>query len=206
MNNTSLDLNYYRTSKCLFICLRNSFLSVKAEIMWVPKARTQYRKTNNLWWENWWQKRYLLSKQNGQFEMKGSKAILKGHFVQFKKILKFNLADELENVKKTLNERVKKKTCCSVAKSCLTICDPIDCSASGFPVLHYLPEFAQTHTHWVSDAIQPSHPLLPLFSSCPLSFPASGSFLMTLHIRWSKYWSFSWSQPTKRRGKRWHSS
>ena len=41
----------------------------------------------------------------------------------------------------------KHGVCCSVAKSCLTICDPIDCSASGFPVLHYLPEFAQTHTH-----------------------------------------------------------
>ena len=53
--------------------------------------------------------------------------------------------------------------CCSVAKLCLTLCDPTDCSTPGFPVLHYLPEFAQTHVHWVSDVIQPSHPLLPLF-------------------------------------------
>ena len=54
-------------------------------------------------------------------------------------------------------------TCCycSVPKLCLTLCDPMDCSMPGFPVLHYLPEFAQTHVHWVSDAIQPSHPLLP---------------------------------------------
>ena len=37
--------------------------------------------------------------------------------------------------------------CCSVAKLCLTVCDPIDCSMPGFPVLHYLPEFAQTHVH-----------------------------------------------------------
>ena len=37
----------------------------------------------------------------------------------------------------------------------------MDCSMPGFPVLHYLPEFAQTHVHWVSDAIHPSHPLLP---------------------------------------------
>ena len=51
--------------------------------------------------------------------------------------------------------------CCSVAKSCLTLCDPMDCSMPGFPVLHYLPEYAQTHVHWVSDAIQPSHPLSP---------------------------------------------
>ena len=49
--------------------------------------------------------------------------------------------------------------CYSVTKSCLTLCNPMDCSASGFPVLHYLPEFAKTHVHWVSDAIQPSHPL-----------------------------------------------
>ena len=48
----------------------------------------------------------------------------------------------------------------SVAKWCLTLCNPMDCSIPGFPVLHYLPEFAQTHVHWVGDAIQPSHPLL----------------------------------------------
>ena len=39
---------------------------------------------------------------------------------------------------------------------------PVDCSKLGFPVLRYLPEFAQTHVHWVSDAIQPSRPLSPL--------------------------------------------
>ena len=64
---------------------------------------------------------------------------------------------------------------CSVAQSCLTLCNPMDCRMPGLPVLHYLPEFAQTHVHWVSDVIQPSHPLLP-FSSCPQSFPASRSF------------------------------
>ena len=46
---------------------------------------------------------------------------------------------------------------CSVA-SCVWLCDPGDCSTPGFPVLHSLPEFAQTHVHWVHDAIQPSHP------------------------------------------------
>ena len=51
----------------------------------------------------------------------------------------------------------------------------MNCSMLGFPVLLCLPEFAQVHVHWVSDAIQPSHPLVP-FSSCPQSFPASGSF------------------------------
>ena len=48
---------------------------------------------------------------------------------------------------------------CSVTQSCLTLCDPMDCSTSGLPVHHQLPEFTQTHVHWVGDAIQPSHPL-----------------------------------------------
>ena len=52
--------------------------------------------------------------------------------------------------------------CCSVSQASPTLCDPTDCSTPGFPVLHYLPEFAQTHVHWVSDAIQPSHPLSPV--------------------------------------------
>ena len=47
----------------------------------------------------------------------------------------------------------------SVAQSCLTLCDPMDCSTPGFPVHHQLPELAQTHVHWASDAIQPPHPL-----------------------------------------------
>ena len=48
----------------------------------------------------------------------------------------------------------------SVAQSCPTLCDPMDCSTPGFPVLHQLPELAQTHAHRVGDAIQPSHSLL----------------------------------------------
>ena len=48
----------------------------------------------------------------------------------------------------------------SVAQSCPTLCDPMNCSTSGLPVHHQLPEFTQTHVHRVSDAIQPSHPLL----------------------------------------------
>ena len=46
---------------------------------------------------------------------------------------------------------------------------PTDCSTPGFPVLHYLPKFAQTHIHWVSDAIQPSHSLLPSSPALSLS-------------------------------------
>ena len=69
-------------------------------------------------------------------------------------------------------------TTAAAAKSlqlCPTLCDPMDCSTPGFPVLHHLPELAQTHVHQVGDAIQPSHPVTP-FSSCLQSFPASGSF------------------------------
>ena len=53
---------------------------------------------------------------------------------------------------------------------CLTLCDPMDCSIPRFPVCHYLPEFAQTHVHWVSDVIQLSH---PLSSSSPPAFNLS---------------------------------
>ena len=67
----------------------------------------------------------------------------------------------------------------------------MDCSMSGFPVLHHLPECAQTHVHWIDDAIQPSHPffLLPLIF---LSIRVFSSELV-LHIRWPNYWSFSFS-------------
>ena len=51
--------------------------------------------------------------------------------------------------------------CCPFAKLCLTFCNPVNCSTPGFSVLHYILGFAQTHVHLVSDAIQPSHLLLP---------------------------------------------
>ena len=66
----------------------------------------------------------------------------------------------------------------SGAQSCLTLWDPMDYSTPGLAVHHQLPELTQTHVHSVSDAIKPSHPVLP-FSSHPQSFPASGSFLMS---------------------------
>ena len=67
---------------------------------------------------------------------------------------------------------------CSVAQLCLTLCYPMDCSISGFPVLHCLPAFAQTHVHWVNDATQLLSFVAPL-SSCPQSFPAWRSFPMS---------------------------
>ena len=66
----------------------------------------------------------------------------------------------------------------SVAQLCLTLCDSMDYSTSGFAVHHQLPELAQTHVHQLSEAIQPSHSVIP-FSSCLQSFPASGSFPMS---------------------------
>ena len=70
--------------------------------------------------------------------------------------------------------------CChSFTQLCPILCDPMDCSTPGFPVLHYLSEFAQTHVHWVSDTIQPISSSVIPFSSCPQSFPASGSFPMS---------------------------
>ena len=79
----------------------------------------------------------------------------------------------------------------SVAQPCLTLWHPMDCSTPGLPVHNQLPEPTQTHVHWVGDAIQPSH-LLSSPSPSLLSFPASGSFLMSL-IRWPKYWTFSFN-------------
>ena len=81
---------------------------------------------------------------------------------------------------------------CSVTESCPTLCNPTDCSMLGFPVLHYLPEFAQIHVHWVSEAIQPSHSLLPLLLLTSI-FPSIRAFSSesALRIRWPKYWSFN---------------
>ena len=82
----------------------------------------------------------------------------------------------------------------SVAQSCLTLCDSMNRSTPGFPVLHHLPEFTQTHVHWVGDAMQPSY---------PLSSPSPRAFNLSQHqglCQWvssshqvAKVWSFSFS-------------
>ena len=76
---------------------------------------------------------------------------------------------------------------------------PIDYSTPGFPVLHYLPEFAQIHVHWVSDAIQPSHPLSPVLLLTSI-FPSIRAFSneSALRIKWPKYWSFNFSTSPSR--------
>ena len=80
----------------------------------------------------------------------------------------------------------------SVTQSCLTLCYPMDCSTPGLPVHHQLPDFTQTHVHWVPDAIQPSHPPVPLL---PSIFPSIRVFSneSALHIRWPEYWSSSFN-------------
>ena len=87
-----------------------------------------------------------------------------------------------------------------VAQSCLTLCNPMDCSTPGFPVHHQLPELTQTHVHPVGDAMQPLHPLSP---------PSSPAFNLSQHqglfnesvlrIRWPRlsehqlrHQSFQW--------------
>ena len=69
-----------------------------------------------------------------------------------------------------LNFNSKHQSVSSVAQSCLTLCDPMNCSTPGLPVHHQLPESTQTHVHWVGDAIQPSH---RLSSPCPPAFNIS---------------------------------
>ena len=66
-----------------------------------------------------------------------------------------------------LTMSVLQEECCSVVQSCLIPCDPMDCSMPGFPVLYHLLKLAQTHVHWVNDAIQSS---LPLLSPSPPAF------------------------------------
>ena len=75
----------------------------------------------------------------------------------------------------------------SVAQSCPTLCDPMNCSTPGLPVPHQLPEFTQTHVHRVSDAIQPSHPCRPLLL-LPRIPPSIRVFSneSTLRMRWWK--------------------
>ena len=84
----------------------------------------------------------------------------------------------------------------SFAQSCLTLCDTMNCSTPGLPVHHQLPEVTQTHIQ--RDAIQPSHP--PSSPSPPDPIPPSIKVFSnesTLCMRWPKYWSFSFSIPSK---------
>ena len=82
----------------------------------------------------------------------------------------------------------------AVPQSCLTVCNPMDCSTPGFPVHHHLLKLAQSPVHQVTDAFQTSHLCCPLFLLRSV-FPSIRVFSneSVLHIRWPKYWSFSFS-------------
>ena len=81
-----------------------------------------------------------------------------------------------------------------ITHSCPTLCNLMNHSTSGLPVHYKCPEYTQSHVHWVGDAIQPSHPLP---SPSPLALNLSqhqGLFKwVSSHIRWPKYWSFSFN-------------
>ena len=97
-------------------------------------------------------------------------------------------------IKLSQNIQLLSSTCCSVTQSCLTLCDSMDCSTPGFPVLHYLLEFSQPHVHWVGDAIQPFCPLLsPSLSAFNFSQHQSLFQCPALCNRWPKNWGFSLS-------------
>ena len=113
------------------------------------------------------------------------------------------LGEMLRHVLKQNNKNTCWMNCCCycfVAKLCPTLCDPLDCSTLSFPVLHCLQEFAQMHVHWVGDACQSSHPLLPSSPALSLSqhesFPMSQLFasgcqsvsLLSLSTWWGHYW------------------
>ena len=79
----------------------------------------------------------------------------------------------------------------SVARSCPTLRDPMDCNMPGLPVHHQFPELTQTHVHRVGDAFQPSHPLLSPSPPAFNLYQHQGKSILC--IRWPKYWSFSFS-------------
>ena len=99
-----------------------------------------------------WSNRYYCSPKSGGYD-----EIL--YAEQLSKIVKYAIHNDFGSVQFS-----------SVAQSCPTLCDPRNCSTPGLPVHHQLPEFTQTHVHRVSDAIQPSHPLL--FPSSPAPNPS----------------------------------
>ena len=92
----------------------------------------------------------------------------------------------------------------SVTQSCPTLCDPMNHSTPGLPVHHQLPELTQTHAHWVSDAIQPSHPLSPPSPPAPNSSQHQGLFqwitssheVAKLLVFQLQYQSFQWTLRT----------
>ena len=90
----------------------------------------------------------------------------------------YNLKINMSEIKSPIKVKIIQFS--SVSQSCLTLCDPMDCSTQGLPVHHQLREFTQTHVHWVGVAIQSSHPLL---SPSPSAFNLSQHQVFSLMNR-----------------------
>ena len=106
-------------------------------------------------------------------------------------VVPFYLLLHMHGLNHTIDDKILLS---SFAQSCPTLRDPMNHSKPGLPVHHESPEYIQTHVHWVSDAIQPSHPLSSPSPSAPIP-PSIRVFSneSTLRMRWPKYWSFSFS-------------
>jgi len=125
---------------------------------------------NLLWPHGWWPSRLLCPWDfPGKNTGVGCHFLLKGIFLTRRSNWSF-LHWQADSLPVDHQGSLNFRSCYSVSKSCPTLCSFIDSNTPGFSALHYLPEFAQTHVHWVSDAIQPSHPLLP---SPPFAFNLS---------------------------------
>jgi len=145
-------------------------------------------------WEQWnWGVQWPAIRSGQSWLKRSSKLILLQLHKQMTEYINHSMAVwHLKQIRKVKKLDKWVSCCCSIAKSGLIPCDLIDCSTPGFPVIHYLPEFAQTHVHWISNAIQPSHHLSP---PSPLTFNLPSIRIFSnespLCIMWPYYWSFS---------------
>ena len=160
--------------------MRNSFLCIKLLVKWIKQTGGSFVKLPHSYGWCWWLG--LLRR-----DLTG----LHQHLIM--KCFICGTGDQ--NTWFYLFEEIASISCCycSVTKLCPTLCDPMDYSTSGFPVLQSLPEFAQTHVHWVNDAIQPSHPLSPLLLFLTVPDTICWSVLpptlwLMLHSQRREYW------------------
>ena len=143
--------------------------------------------------EAWWAAVYGVAQSRTQLKARGFWISLSCTLWQSE----YSVLDKGDPEGLSLN-KYHKFCCCLVAKLCPSLCDPINCSTPGFPVPQHLPEFAQIHVHWISDAVQPSHPLSPStsstfnFSHHQGLFQWFGSFHQVAKVLELQHQSFQW--------------